>query len=197
MSFQVWGILGMMLFGLYGTARANRVDGDTTVTVKAIPQPTDDQYRVITNRFWDNWFVFGNVGGHAYFGDYAGRGKFSGRLSPDLFVGAGKWFSPGIGAKIQFGGFRSRSYSEEKTPYVYGEQLTASDGTPYWKAKIKWWDLSIHAMFNLSRLICGYEGIGSDKLMNQFILSAGIGAVHHWDIGPQANEFSGIGRAHV
>ena len=32
-------------------------------------QPTDDRYRVVTNRFWANWFVLGNVGGHAFFGD--------------------------------------------------------------------------------------------------------------------------------
>lgn len=156
-------------------------------------QPTDDQYRIVTNRFWDNWFVFGNVGGHSYFGDYAGVGKFKHRLSPDFYVGAGKWFTPGIGAKIQFGVSNSKSYTKQETNYMYGQpMIDPSDGKEYWKTKIKWWDLSISAMFNLTRLIYGYENINSDKRMNQFILSTGIGATHHFDTGgPQLNEWSG------
>ena len=56
------------------------VQSDTTrmaVGGSDLSQPTDDVYRVVTNRFWDNWFMFGNVGAHAFFGDYAGIGKFS------------------------------------------------------------------------------------------------------------------------
>lgn len=157
-----------------------------------LSQPTDDVYRVVTNRFWDNWFVFGNVGAHAFFGDYAGVGKFSHRITPDFYVGAGKWFTPGIGAKVQFGLSNSKSYTMQETNYMYGQPLHTSKGEEYWKTKIKWWDMSINAMFNLSRLFKGYEGLDSDRLMNQFILSTGIGATHHFDTGgPQLNEWSG------
>ena len=115
----------------------------------------------------------------------------SGLLSPELNIGVGKWFTPGIGVKLQFGISNSRGYSKEPTYYTYGGQKTADDGTPYWKSKMKWWDLSASAMFNLSRLFCGYEGKDSDKLMNQFIASVGIGALHHWGIDEQRNEWSG------
>ncbi len=155
------------------------------------PQPTDDRYRIVTNRFWDNWFVLGNIGGHAFFGDYGSVGDFSGLLSPDFNVGVGKWFTPGIGAKLQFGLSNSRGFSEERTYFTYGEQQTADDGTTYWKSKNKWWDMNVSAMFNLSRLFCGYEGKESDKLMNQFIASMGIGILHHRDIEAQRNEWSG------
>ena len=155
------------------------------------PQPTDDRYRVVTNRFWSNWFVLGNVGVHAFYGDYSSVGEFSETISPDFNVGVGKWFTPGIGAKLQFSMGDSKSFSKEQTHYTYGDLLYSDNGTPYWKSKIKWWDLNINAMFNLSRLFCGYEGKISDELMNQFILSLGIGGVHHYDIKAQRNEWSG------
>ena len=37
-------------------------------------------------------------------------------------------------------------------------------------------------MFNLTRLIGGYEGISSSKHLNQFIASIGVGATHHYDL---------------
>ena len=169
------------------TVVSDTVRGEAVVQ----PQPTDDHYRVVTNRFWDNWFVFGEIGGHAFFGDYGSVGDFGGLLSPDFRVGVGKWFTPGIGMKLQFGMGNSKGYSKEETMFVDGGQHTADDGTPYWKTKMKWLDFSVNAMFNLSRLFCGYEGKESDKLMNQFIASVGIGALHHYGISAQRNEWSG------
>ena len=82
-------------------AQQDIVRSDTTIVeTECTPQPTDDHYRIVTNRFWDNWFVLANVGGHAFFGDYGSVGKLSGLLSPDFNVGVGKWFTPGIGAKV-------------------------------------------------------------------------------------------------
>ena len=54
-----------------------------------VAQPTDDSLRVVTNRFWNNWFVFGNVGAHLFSGDYSSAGDFSDRISPDFFIGVG------------------------------------------------------------------------------------------------------------
>ena len=154
-------------------------------------QPTDDRYRVVTNRFWDNWFVLGNVGAHAFFGDYGTLGGLSDKISPNFSIGFGKWFTPGIGAKVQFGMSDSKGFSKEENCFTYGETLHTEDGTPYWKNKMVWSNFNINAMFNLSRLFCGYEGKVSDELMNQFILSTGIGTVHQRKIEAQRNEWSG------
>lgn len=190
MKKAMFFVLALLL--MCGGASAQTVVSDTVIGESTVqPQPTDDHYRVVTNRFWDNWFVFGEVGAHAFVGDYGSVGNFGGLISPDFKIGFGKWFTPGIGAKIQFGMGASKGYSEEKTMWATGEQQTAADGTPYWKTKNKWLDFSVNAMFNLSRLFCGYEGIRSDKLMNQFIASVGIGALHHYDIAAQRNEWSG------
>lgn len=46
-------------------------------------------------------------------------------------------------------------------------------------------------MFNLSRLIYGYEGKNSERLKNQFIFTVGIGGVHHFNTPARRNEWSG------
>ena len=190
-------LMMMMLCACMGRIGAQEavVTRDTVVCetcdVYTQSQPTDDRFRVVTNRFWANWFVLGNVGMHAYYGDFSRLGTMEDFISPDINVGFGKWFTPGIGAKIQFGRSNSKGFSKYENYFTYGDMLTNSNGEQYWKTKMDWWDLNVNAMFNLSRLFCGYEGKVSDKLMNQFILSVGIGGVHHMNIDAQRNEWSG------
>lgn len=173
----------------------NLVSSDTlkceTCETFSQAQPTDDRYRVVTNRFWSNWFVLGTVGGHAYFGDHGSLGKMNEKVSPNFSIGFGKWFTPGIGAKVQFGMSNSKGFSKQENWFTYGDTKYTDDGTPYWKNKMQWTNFNINAMFNLSRLFRGYEGKISDELMNQFILSAGIGSVHQRNIEAQRNEWSG------
>lgn len=191
--FFIMMLLSSFFSGIHAQETILRSDTVKCETCDSLiqAQPTDDHYRIVTNRFWDNWFVLANIGGHTFLGDYGSVGKFSGLLSPDFNVGVGKWFTPGIGGKLQFGIGNSKGYSEEVTYFTYGNPQTADDGTTYWKSKNKWWDLNASVMFNLSRLFCGYEGKESDKLMNQFIASIGIGALHHRAIKAQRNEWSG------
>jgi len=147
-------------------------------------QPTDDQYRVVTNRFWHNWWVLADVGLHTFRGDFSGNGKFKETLSPDFTVGVGKWFTPGFGIKMQFGMGNSRGFTETWTPYAVGGQnnpMYKDDGTPYWKLKTKWWDFSANVVLNISRILYAWEGYDSDERFNQFFLTLGIGGVHHYD----------------
>ncbi|MEY8686606.1 hypothetical protein AB9N12_10895 [Bacteroides sp. AN502(2024)] len=147
-------------------------------------QPTDDQYRVVTNRFWDNWWVYGDIGVHTFRGDWSGNGKFKETLSPDFTVGIGKWFTPGFGIKGQFGMGNSRGFTEIWTPYAVGIENTPmvkADGTPYWKLKTKWWDINANVVFNISRILYAWEGYDSNERFNQLLLSLGIGGVHHYD----------------
>jgi len=147
-------------------------------------QPTDDQYRVVTNRFWHNWWVSADIGGHTFRGDWSGNGKFKDTLSPNFNIGLGKWFTPGFGIKAQFGMGNSRGFTEIWTPYALGSEnapLLKDDGTPYWKLKTKWWDINANVVLNISRILYAWEGYGSDERFNQFLLTLGIGAVHHYD----------------
>lgn len=188
----VWSMLMLLSVG-WGSASAQEiVSSDTTVCeVNQTPQPTDDHYRVVTNRFWDNWFIMGAVGGHMFAGDGChGVSKMGEHYSPDFYMGLGKWFTPGIGARVQFGVGRSQGHSDFESVFAYGEPFE-ENGTLHWRARTDWWDISAQAMFNLSRLIYGYEGKNSERLKNQFIFTVGIGGVHHFNTPARRNEWSG------
>ncbi len=147
-------------------------------------QPTDDRYRVVTNRFWHNWWVSADAGVHTFQGDWSDNGKFNETLSPNFTVGLGKWFTPGFGIKAQFGMGTSRGFTEIWTPYAMGSEnspMLKEDGTPYWKLKTKWWDINANVVLNLSRILHAWEGYGTDDRFNQFFLTLGIGGVHHYD----------------
>lgn len=165
-----------------------------TVVNKAVEQEQviNNTHQVITNFWHDNWFVFGDGGVNAFWADKT-VGNLSSRLTPQFNLGFGKWFVPGFGAKIQFTGIRSKENKSVEGYYTSDKTYYDDNNHPYWKEKIKWWDLSVNMMFNLSRLIKGYEGIGSQELMNQFIASVGIGATHHMGIKDgSSNHWSGL-----
>ncbi len=165
----------------------------TEVTVKS--DTVFDPMRVVTNRFGNNWFVFGTVGAHSFRGDYSKTAGFWGTVSPDWSVGIGKWFTPGIALKLEFIKSDSRGYTEYLTGhYGHGDVKLTDDNTPYRKMKTRWWDISGSVVLNLTRLFFGYEGAYSKKHMNQFMFAAGIGGVHHLGFGHSSgsdNEWSG------
>ncbi len=150
-------------------------------------------HQVITNFFRHNWFVLGDAGVNAYWGDYTSKGRLSSRLTPQFNVGVGKWFVPGFGAKLQLTGFRSRADKWSKGFYTHGsDQYIDSDGNSYWKERIKWFNFNFDLMFNISRLVKGYEGNDSPDLMNQFIASVGLGVTHPYDFPRYPNnDFAG------
>ena len=164
--------------GLTLQAQNTQTIDHQTIVNKSVEeqQVINNTHQVITNYWGDNWFILGNAGINAFWGDY-GIGNLSTRLTPQFNIGFGKWFVPGFGAKVQLTGFRSKEKKSEEANNL--EHYYDFNYFPYWNKPIKWWDLNVNMMFNLSRLIKGYEGIGSEKLMNQFIASVGIGATHH------------------
>lgn len=189
-------ILGFLLAacGWTVSAQTTQTIDHQSIVNKSVEeqQVINNTHQVITNFWKDNWFILGDAGVSAYWADHT-VGNLSSRLSPQVNFGFGKWFVPGVGAKIQFAGFRSRENKSVETGYTKDSNtLYDESGNPYWNEKIKWWDLSVNMMFNLSRMIKGYEGIGSEKLMNQFIASVGIGATHHLGfVHGSSNHWSG------
>lgn len=166
-----------------------------TIVNKAVEEQrvVSNDHQVITNLFRHNWFVLGDAGVNAYWSDDTSKGSLSSRLTPQFNIGFGKWFVPGFGAKLQFTGFRSRADKWSEGFYTHAsEEYIDKDGNSYWKERVKWFNFNIDLMFNLSRIINGYEGIGSPKLMNQFIASIGLGATHPVDFPRYPNnDFAG------
>ncbi len=170
---------------------------DTSVyvapTTHIVTKENLSPYQVVTNKFGKNWFAFATAGAHSFQGDFSDWGKFGGTISYDWGIGVGKWFTPGIGLKIEFIRGDSRGYTPYKGHYGYGDPMFHGD-EPYWKMRTMWWDISGSVILNLSRLFLGYEGYNSPRLMNQFMLAAGIGGVHHMGFGDgygSDNEWSG------
>lgn len=187
-------IAGMILccgMSAFTWAQDKGINTTTYIQTDTI-QVTNHKERVITNSFWNNWFVMADAGINAFWGDCP-VGNFKNRLTPQFNIGVGKWVTPGFGLNLQFTGFRSKGDKGIQGLYTRGSQTyTDENGNKYWKEKIKWWDFSLNAMFNITRLICGYEGDLSSQRMNQFIASLGIGATHHYDLPyGSANEWSG------
>lgn len=94
------------------------------------------KHSVQTNGFWENWFVSAG-----YEGQVLLRGRVSGVSLSDTYtsgvaVSAGKWFTPGLGLRLQthFPSF-ANEYGERGSAYtVYG-----------------------HALFNMTNMFCGYK----------------------------------------
>lgn len=116
-----------------------------------------EKYSVQTNRFRDNWFIGANVGGQMYLGDHRGLDSKGKLITPVFEVNAGKWFTPGIGLRVGFGGYQAKGFSNENGGFAY-KQI-------YGVYQTKWGMLNLHAdvMLNLSNMFCGYR---EDRLYN-------------------------------
>ena len=64
------------------------------------------KHKVVTNTFWNNWFVSVGGGAQMYFGDHDKQVDFADRLSGALDVAVGKWFSPQIGVRLMYSGLQ-------------------------------------------------------------------------------------------
>lgn len=155
---------------------------ETTTTVEETVEYSTDKYKVETNYFKDNWFVTFGVGGQLYFGDHNKQMDFADRLTPAFEIGAGKWFTPGIGARLMLTGLSINGATQNKSATT-GEELGK-----YWleKQNFKYFNLHADVLFNLSNLICGY----SETRVWNISPYLGIGWMHAWD-GLSRNVLSG------
>ena len=62
---------------------------------------------VVSVSTWkDNWFLNVSGGTSAFLGSPLGCEDLFGRIKPTLAVSAGKWFTPAIGGRLSYQGFR-------------------------------------------------------------------------------------------
>ncbi len=87
---------GLLLGSLLMLALA--VNAQTSETQRGFEQV--DKYRVITNRFWNNWFASVGGGAQIHFSDHDKQMKLGDRIAPAFNFNVGKWFTPGIGLRI-------------------------------------------------------------------------------------------------
>lgn len=113
-----------------------------------------DKYEVFTNKFWDNWFISAGGGASILIGNRDSKADFGDRLSPTLNVAVGKWFTPGIGLRLQYSGLQAKGQTTIKSnPYINGG---LKDGK-YYEQKFDYGNLHGDILFNLSAMIGGYN----------------------------------------
>lgn len=114
--------------------------------------------------FWDNWFIQGQVGGSYTFSEGHNKTNFTSLVTPHIAISAGKYFSPIAGARIQVGGWQSKSKN-------YG--LLNNDKKTY---DYSYFQANLDGMLNLTNLFSTYTG---DKFFNLYGIM-GLGYVHNF-----------------
>ena len=144
----------LMLLALAGLTSAAWAQNSTSEVVEYEVIQVQDKYQVITNPFWSNWFFSIGGGAEATFGDNDSAGSFGKRISPTLNVSVGKWFTPGLGLRLQYSGLQARGFTYDAgADYVKGTQM--KDG--YYKQRFDYMNLHADVMFNLNALFGGYN----------------------------------------
>ena len=163
----------LMLLALAGLTSAAWAQNSTSEVVEYEVIQVQDKYQVITNPFWSNWFFSIGGGAEATFGDNDSAGSFGKRISPTLNVSVGKWFTPGLGLRLQYSGLQTRGFTYDAgADYVKGTQL--KDG--YYKQRFDYMNLHGDVMFNLNALFGGYN----QHRVYEIIPYVGAGFTHNY-----------------
>lgn len=111
------------------------------------------------NYFGDNWFIQLQGGASATLSENWKDASAGSLLSPHVAVSVGKYFAPQVGARLQFGGWQSRSMAHLN---------------PDVKTKFNYMQVNGDALFNLTNIFLPYK---EDRVLN-FIGILGVGYVH-------------------
>ena len=113
----------------------------------------ENKHEVLTNKFWDNWFISGGVGAEMLIGNNDAHYGVGDRISPTFNVGVGKWFTPGLGLRLQYSGFEGKGARKGFGSYTSGRP----DASGYYDQKFHYMNLHGDVMFNLNALFGGYN----------------------------------------
>ncbi|MDL2303930.1 OmpA family protein [Bacteroides sp. OttesenSCG-928-D19] len=121
---------------------------------------------ITSARIWkDNWYLSISGGASAFVGSPLGCADLFGRIEPTLSVSAGKWFTPAIGGRVSFQGFKLRNSLLHKQSYQ-----------------------SVHADFLWNVLSHTYNA--RDQPRWKVVPYAGLGIIHNEDNGNSSFAFS-------
>ncbi len=72
-----------------------------------------------TTGWGNNWFVEAKGGASAFIGTPIGCGDLFDRIMPVFQVGVGKWFTPAIGGRLEFQGFKFKNADLQSMKYQF------------------------------------------------------------------------------
>ena len=113
-----------------------------------------------TNRFGDNWFIGAGGGINMLWNEGDGTGDLI--ISPSIDVNLGKWFTPAVGMRVGYQGFKTQMWAA--SPTLLGPTLDTQE--------------------NMYRLQMGYMYIHGDFLWNISDALGGYKETRFWDFVP-------------
>ena len=179
-------LLALLAFALMaGATFAQTADVEEEVIYEKNKQ------KVITNTFWDNWFVQLGAGAQIYYGDHNKQLDIADRLSLALDAGFGKWFSPQIGVRAMISGLTINGATQ-----TWGGEGIHDSGKPVDgkythdygflnEQQFNFYNLHADVLFNMSNILCGYK----EKRVWNCSPYLGLGWMVTWET-PRAREVS-------
>lgn len=183
---------------------------DTTVVRHRLPavdmirplKPTYMKGALVTSPWTDNWFVQAAGGTTAFFGTPLGCNDLFGRMKPAFSVSLGKWFTPSVGGRLNYGGMQINDCNNQSQDYQY---LRADF---MWNVLGNIYKDDVHSFARWS--VIPYVGVGmlhnKDNGHKPFAISYGIQGQYHLsrriavtaEIGNMTTmqDFDGYGKAH-
>ena len=128
------------------------------VQAQEVTYVEDPSQGYLFNRFQDNWFIHGEVGGGVLMGPYDSHLGFGDRLGWSFQLNFGKWFSPVIGFRVgadmyQAKGLLHPHHDNDLIGVRYDEDMV--EGT----YKTRAWNIgpTFDILLNLTNWWCGYK----------------------------------------
>lgn len=153
-TFLAAGILLAAVPAFAQTAEPGNSSADFTDEVTY----SENKHKVVTNTFWDNWFISVGGGGQIYFGDHDRQLTLGQWISPAFDIAVGKWFSPELGVRLMYSGGALRGASQNGS-HSLDSPIKGKPWYGYWLTNSRFGFFHVHAdvMLNLNNTIAGYK----------------------------------------
>jgi len=153
-TFLAAGILLAAVPAFAQTAEPGNSSADFTDEVTY----SENKHKVVTNTFWDNWFISVGGGGQLYFGDHDRQLTLGQWISPAFDIAVGKWFSPELGVRLMYSGGALRGASQNGS-HSLDSPIKGKPWYGYWLTNSRFGFFHVHAdvMLNLNNTIAGYK----------------------------------------
>lgn len=146
-----------------------------------------------------NWFVSIAGGTTAFLGTPLGCEDLFGRLKPSYSLAVGKWFTPAVGARINYSGlkFKDAGLSTEEYHYVHADLLWNVLGGRYARQEQVRWNLAPFAGVGLlHHATNGHNPFAiSYGVQGQYRISKRVSAMLELSCMTTFQDFDGYGRA--
>ena len=154
---------------------------------------------IVPTRRSGNWFVSLSGGATAFLGTPLGCEDLFGRLKPSYTIGVGKWFTPSVGARINYSGLQfkdSRLYTQEYH-HIHADLMWNLLGGRYVKQDVARWTLSPYAGLGLlHNADNGHNPLAiSYGIQGQYRLSKRVSVLMELSGTTTFQDFDGYGKA--